>query len=206
MATKKIVNSTEKPKSKPIENKKKDEKLSFSDVRIIVDTIAEASFVENNGKLEYAPEIVSVLIPYFEIGAFYPDTNVLNGSLEEFFTEYIDGKYDMLIEELKNNRLAQYIEKAARQKIEYKSSQIDNPLITSLANLVGVITAIANNYADDINSVGTDDLKKFLKEFNSFAKKTNPATIADKVVEKHIQLLQSEEAVDSKQATPRKRK
>lgn len=183
-------------------------KLSLRDVSVIVDTVINSVFVDVNGKTEYNAEIAAILIPYLEIGAFYPETEVFKDSedsLELFFSNYIDGKYDDKLNEIKNNRLAIYIEDAISKRIEYKLKQIENPLINSVINLVDNISAIANTYAKDIDNVGTSDIKKFIGDFANFAKVTNPKTITDSVVDKHIQMLQSGE-IKTPAKAPRKKK
>lgn len=194
MAAKKNVKSENAKVENTIDVKVDNGKLTLKDVSIIVDTVVNSSFAEINGKIEYNPEISAILIPYLEVGAFYPETEVFNNgdnSLEIFFNDYIDGKYDDKLNELGNNRLAAYIEDAIRQKIEHKLRQIENPLINSVINLIDNISTIANAYAKDIDNIGTSDIKKFISDFADFAKITNPRTITDSVVDKHIQLLQS---------------
>lgn len=183
-------------------------KLSLRDVSVIVDTVINSVFVDVNGKTEYNAEIAAILIPYLEIGAFYPETGVFKDSedsLELFFEDYIDGKYDDKLNEIKNSRLAIFIEDAISKRIEYKLKQIESPLINSVINLVDNISAIANTYAKDIDNVGTSNIKKFISDFANFAKTTNPKTIADSVVDKHIQLLQNGE-IKEPVKVPRKKK
>lgn len=188
--------------------KAEDGKLSLRDVSVIVDTVINSVFVDVNGKTEYSAEIAAILIPYLEIGAFYPETEVFKDSedsLEIFFADYIDGKYDDKLNKIKNSRLAIFIEDAINKRIEYKLKQIENPLIDSVINLVDNISAIANTYAKDIDNVGTSDIKKFIGDFANFAKTTNPKTITDSVVDKHIQLLQSGEVKNTTQSQRKKK-
>lgn len=173
-------------------------KLSLTDVGIIVNTVADSVFIERNGRIEYAAEIYEVLLAYLEIGAFFPETEVFENSLGLFFIDYIDGKYCGELDKLKNSVLAQYIENAVKRKIEARMKQIENPLFNSLEKFVDTATALAQNYVDDINNVGADDIKKFIQDFAGFAKKTNPQTVADKVMKMHInEMAETEKANDT---------
>lgn len=76
----------------PVKIKGKNGRLTLGDVAEIVNAIGNSVFVERNGKIEFAAEYYEVLLAYFEIGAFYPKTEVLENSVNLFFTDYIGGK------------------------------------------------------------------------------------------------------------------
>lgn len=159
--------------------------MSLLKMSIIVDTVVDSVFVERNGNIEFAAERYEVLLAYMEIGAFYPHTGVLENSLDSFFIDYIDGKYYRELGELKLNRLAQYIDNAVKQKVEARMRQIENPLINSLVKFVDIASVLAQKYVDDIDNVGAADIQKFIKDFGSLTKKTNPQTVTDAVIKMH---------------------
>lgn len=159
--------------------------MSLFNLSKIVDTVVDSVFVERNGNIEFAAELYEVLLAYLEIGAFYPHTGVLENSLDLFFIDYIDGKYHKELGELKYNRLAQYIDNAVKQKVEARMRQIENPLINSMVKFVEVATVLAQEYVDDIDNVGAADIQKFIKDFGSLTKKTNPQTLTDAVIKTH---------------------
>lgn len=182
--------------------------MSLLNLSKIVDTVVDSVFVERNGNIEFAAELYEVLLAYMEIGAFYPHTGVLKNSLDLFFVDYIDGKYHKELGELKYNRLAQYIDNAVKQKIEARMRQIENPLINSMVKFVDVATVLAQKYVDDIDNVGAADIQKFIKDFGSLAKKTNPQTVTDAVIKMHRaeNAKDSETNRDTKQTKPTTKK
>lgn len=163
----------------------KDGRLTLTDVAEIVNAVVDLVFIERNGKIEFAAEYYEVLLAYFQIGAFYPSTGVLDNGVGLFFMDYIDNKYHKELGELKYNNLAKYIENAVTKKIEAKMRQIENPLINSLTKLVDTANILAQKYVDDIDNVGSSDIKKFIEDFADFAKKTNTDTITDAVIKLH---------------------
>lgn len=180
-AAEKVENTSEKM----VDIKTENGRMSLFDVSKIVDTVVDSVFVERNGNIEFAAELYEVLLAYLEIGAFYPQTGVLENSLDLFFIDYIDGKYYREFGELKLNRLAQYIDNAVKQKVEARMRQIENPLVNSLTKLVDVATVLAQKYVDDIDNVGTSDIKGFIQDFAKLAKTTNPQTVTDAVIKMH---------------------
>lgn len=182
--------------------------MSLYDLSKIVNTVVDSVFVEKNGNIEFAAELYEVLLAYLEIGAFYPHTGVLENSLGLFFVDYIDGKYHKELGELKYNRLAQYIDNAVKQKIEARMRQIENPLISSMVEFFDVATVLAQKYVDDIDNIGTADIQKFIKDFGSLAKKTNPQTVTEAVIKMHRaeNTKDSETNGDTKQTKPTTKK
>lgn len=167
--------------------------MTLVDLSKIVNTVVDSVFVERNGNIEFAAELYEVLLAYLEMGAFYPHTGVLENGLDLFFVDYIDGKYHKELGELKYNRLAQYIDNAVKQKVEARMRQIENPLISSMVEFFDVATVLAQKYVDDIDNIGAADIQKFIKDFGSLAKKTNPQTVTEAVIKMH----RSENAKDS---------
>lgn len=182
--------------------------MTLVDLSKIVNTVVDSVFVDRNGNIEFAAELYEVLLAYLEIGAFYPHTGVLENSLDLFFIDYIDGKYHKELGELKYNRLAQYIDNAVKQKIEARMRQIENPLISSMVEFVDVATVLAQKYVDDIDNIGTADIQKFIKDFGSLAKKTNPQTVTEAVIKMHRaeNTKDSETNRDTKQTKPTTKK
>lgn len=159
--------------------------MTLVDLSKIVNTVVDSVFVERNGNIEFAAEYYEVLLAYMEIGAFYPQTGVLDNSLDLFFIDYINGRYYKELGELKYNRMAQYIDNAVKQKVEARMRQIENPLINSMVKFVDTATVLAQKYVDDIDNIGTADIQKFIKDFGSLAKKTNPQTVTEAVIKMH---------------------
>lgn len=188
---------------KPVRLEGKNGRLTLGDVAEIVNAIVDSVFAERNGKIEFAAEYYEVLLAYFEIGAFYPETEVLENSVNLFFMDYIDGKYHRELEELKHSRLAQYIDNAVKKKVEAKMRQIENPLINSLTKFADNAVILSQKYVDDINNVATDDIKKFITDFAELAKKTNPQTVTDFVVERHKEEFAKES--EKEKIVPKKR-
>lgn len=193
---------------KTVDIKTENGRMSLSDLSKIVDTMVDSVFIERNGRIEFAAELYEVLLSYLEIGAFYPHTGVLENSLDLFFIDYIDGKYYRELGELKSNRLAQYIENAVKQKVEARMCQIENPLINSMVKFVDVATVLAQKYVDDIDNIGTSDIKGFIKDFAKLTKTTNPQTVTEAVIKLHKNDTEKEDGVvksaEKAKAAPKK--
>lgn len=208
MATKKKVEDTVQTEQK-IDIKATNGRLSLVEMSEIVNTVVDSVFTERNGNIEFAGELYEVLLAYMEVGAFYPHTGVFENGLGLFFGDYIDNKYHKELEELKYNRLVQYIENAVNKKVEARMKQIENPLINSMTKLVDAANVLAEKYVDDIDNVGTSDMKGFITNFVELSKKTNPDTVAEKVIKMYRAEMEkkdkSETAVVEK-AAPKQRK
>lgn len=191
---------------KPVDIKTENGRMSLFDLSKIVNTVVDSVFTERNGRIEFTAELYEVLLAYLEIGAFYPRTRVLESGLDLFFIDYIDGKYYRELGELKANRLAQYIENAVEKKVAAKMRQIENPLINSMVKLVDVATVLAQKYVDDIDNIGTSDIKGFIEDFAKLAKNTNPQTVTDAVIKLHKNDAENGAAkpVEKAKAAPRK--
>lgn len=159
--------------------------LTLSDVAKIVNSVVDSVFINKNGRTEFAAEYYEVLLAYFEVGAFYPESDIFSGGVELFFPDYISGKYNKELNELKNNRYALYIENAIKQKVEARMKQIENPLFESLTNLLDIATVLAKKYVNDMDKIGTSDIQNFITGFGNFAKNVNIETMTDAVIKMH---------------------
>ena len=186
---------------KNVELEGKNGKLTLGDVAEIVNAIVDSVFVERNGKIEFAVEYYEVLLAYFQIGAFYPETGVFDDGIGLFFMNYIDDKYYRELDALDHNNLAKYIKNAVVKKIEAKMRQIENPLVNSLVKFVDVATVLAGKYIDDIDNVGSADIKRFIADFSEVAKKTNTNAITDAMYKLH-QKEAADAAVSADKAKP----
>lgn len=180
-----VVEKENKAADKLVDIKTSNGKISLKGLMMIVNAVTDSVFIERNERVEFAAELYEVLLAYWKIGAFYPHTEVLKNSLDLFFIDYIDGKYYKEIEELKSNRLAQYIENAVEKKVAAKMRQIENPLVNSMVKLVDIASVLGQKYVDDIDKIGTSDIKGFIEDFAKLAKVTNPQTVTDAVIKRH---------------------
>lgn len=163
----------------------KNGKLSLLELSKIVNTVVDSVFIERDGRIEFAAELYEVLLAYMKVGAFYPETGVLETSLDLFFIDYIDGKYEDKLRALVFDKLAQYIDNAVHKKVEARKHQIEDPLINSLTKLVDAAAVLAQKYVDDIDNVGTADIKGFIENFAKLANVTNQQSVTDAVIQMH---------------------
>lgn len=182
--------------------------LTLSDVAKIVNSVVDSVFIKKNGRTEFAAEYYEVLLAYFEVGAFYPESDIFSGGVELFFSDYISGKYIKELHELKHNRYALYIENAIKQKVEARMKQIENPLFESLTNLLDTATVLAKKYVNDMDKIGTSDIQNFITGFGNFAKNVNIETMTDAVIKMHQnELLKGKKnTVEAEKKLPAKKK
>lgn len=154
-------------------------KLSMSDVSDIVNAIVETVFVELDGRVDYAPEYYEVMSAYWELGAFYPNLKIFEKDISEFYDEYIDNKYHRELSDIALDRQAGYIDRAAKEKIEFRLKQIASPLVEELTALLSNVNVLAERYAKGMDEVSAGDFKKLVTDFAEFSKKTNPKTVTD---------------------------
>lgn len=179
--------------------------LSLFDLSKIVNAVVDSVFIERDGRLEFAAELYEVLLAYMKIGAFYPQTGVFENSLDLFFIDYIDNKYHKETSELEFNPLAKYIDNAVKHKVDARMRQIENPLINSLVKFVDIASALSQKYVDDIDNVGTSDIKGFIRDFAELAKQTNPQTVTDAVIKLHkAENGNAETSVEKTKSAPKK--
>ncbi len=179
--------------------------LSLFDLSKIVNAVVDSVFIERDGRLEFAAELYEVLLAYMKIGAFYPQTGVFENSLDLFFIDYIDNKYHKEISELEFNPLAKYIDNAVKHKVDARMRQIENPLINSLVKFVDIASALSQKYVDDIDNVGTSDIKGFIRDFAELAKQTNPQSVTDAVIKLHkAENGNAETSVEKTKSAPKK--
>ncbi|MCM1167421.1 MAG: hypothetical protein NC299_16830 [Lachnospiraceae bacterium] len=171
-------------------------KLSLIDVAEVVNAVVDMVFRERDGQMEFAAEYYEVVLAYTKIAAFFPETGVRNDDIFTFFEDYIGGKYVKELEKMGYDPLAQYIDNAVNLKIEAKKRQIENPLVNSLTRLADTVNVLASKYVDDIENVGTADIKKFIEDFAKLSKKTNPQTVTDTVMK--MRQKADEKRVDGK--------
>lgn len=186
----------------------KNDKLSLSDMVQLVNTIVDSVIVNRNGTLEFAAEYLDVVENYVLMAAFYPQYGIADIGLALFFNDYINGVFFRELKELEVNGYAQYIRCAVEKKIEFKLRQIENPLINSATKFVDTASALTQKYVDDIDNVGTADIKGFLSDFSKLVKKTNPQTVTDAVIKLHKSNADgnsAEKPTENAKSSPKKR-
>ncbi len=165
--------------------------IGLPDVMKIVNSVVDNCFHENNGVTNFNSEYYEVLKAYWKLSYFFPSLKVIKLSIFEFFDVYIAGKYDGYLDEIADNRLSLYIDGAIDKKIKFKISQIQNPIIPVLTNLLNTVNSTIEKYSENIESA---DLKNMIGDFANFTKKNNPETITNAVLKRHVNKIRKEKS------------
>ena len=123
---------------------------------------------------------------FLEIVTFYPEKF---GDLqyEEFFMDYIRGKYDDYIIALSENPFANHLNAIIDQKYQIRVRQEENQTNTALTNLINAVTEVVNKYAD--SALSAEDMKKFIEDFGNFASTNNVEALTENLLKTHRQEL-----------------
>lgn len=166
--------------------------LSFVEMASTVDTIVSSVIISNNGKSDFGAEYLEVVKYYVLIATFYPEHNVTEQGLALFFNDYVEGKYKIEIKRLEQNEYAQYVLRAVDKKLEFEIKRIESPIINSIERFVGLANDLLQKYVDDIDNIGTADIKGFLGDFAALAKNTTSEKIAKAVYDEQAKNEQAE--------------
>lgn len=151
--------------------------------------IVNATLIESeNGSNDfvYVPQVRNMISLYLKLNSFFPEVNVKDILIEDFFEKYSDGEYREYESVLESDRRSLYIDEAVDYAIETAiRDRTGGRLATAAAALVDNIDRIAEKYADSLQNIGAADLQNFLKDFGKLASDLNPQTVADAVVKIH---------------------
>ncbi len=162
-------------------------RLSLMDIANLVNAVVETVFIERDGNIEFAAEYYEVVRAYWSMRYFYPHLINDDTGIFVFFEDYIKGVYDKELTDLIYNDYWEYADKAITEKVEIRKKQIENPVMNSITKFFNAAGILAEKYVNDIDNIGTADLKGFLKNFGKLAQNTNADKVARAVFEKQLE-------------------
>ena len=123
---------------------------------------------------------------FLELVTFYPEKF---GDLqyEEFFMDYIRGKYDDFIAALSENPFAAHLNEIIDQKYQIRVRQEENQMNIALTNLINAVTKVVERYSEENLDAG--DMKRFIKDFGNFVADNNVETLTSELLKNHRQEL-----------------
>ncbi len=123
---------------------------------------------------------------FLEIVTFYPEKF---GDLqyEEFFMDYIRGKYDDFIAALSENPFAAHLNEIIDQKYQIRVRQEENQMNIAITNLINAVTKVVERYSEENLDAG--DMKRFIKDFGNFVADNNVETLTSELLKNHRQEL-----------------
>ncbi len=141
--------------------------ISLNDTTALIDAVVDVVFMEKDGKIDYFPEYLDVAKAYYKIFFYYP--GIIEGeTIYNFYTKYINGEYDNILNnnvDIKQNR---YIDNAIDEKIEFRKNQIVNPFAYSLTKLLDSISAAIEMSKTNFENV---DMKKLIDGISAMGEK-----------------------------------
>lgn len=165
-----------------------DEIMSLEQAEELINSVTDLVFLNTDKGIIFAPIYIDFMLAYWKIGFFYPYLGISEKGKESinfFFDGWVNGEYDVYLEKVKDNKQAAIIDKAIERAIEFKKSQCQQPVLNSLAKLVDTLSVLAQKYVDDIDNIGSSDIKSFLERFMAFTSENNVQTITDEVLNRH---------------------
>lgn len=165
-----------------------DEIMSLEQVSELINSVTDLVFLNTNKGVIFAPIYIDFMLAYWKIGFFYPSLGISEKGEEGisfFFNSWVNGEYDVYLEKIKDNKQTVIIDKAIERAIEFKKSQCQQPVLNSLAKLIDTFNILAQKYVDDIDNIGSSDIKSFLERFMEFTSENNVRTITDEVLNRH---------------------
>lgn len=175
--------AVEKENNKNIESI--NEVMTLAQINELIRSVVNLVFVNTPNGVVFLPIYIDLMLAYWKVGYYFPSLETAQNGVDQFFVEWINGEYDICLEKLENNRQAKVIDKAIRDEIEFKKSQLQQPIVNSLTEFVNTASVLAKKYVDDIDNIGTKDIKGFLERFAEFVSENNTSTITDEVLKRH---------------------
>lgn len=159
--------------------------MTLSQINELIDSVVNLVFLDTPNGVVFAPIYIDLMLAYWKVGFFYPSLETTQKGVDYFFERWINGEYDVCLEKLESNRQAKVIDKAIRREIEYKKAQLRQPIVNALTEFVKTASVLASKYVDDIDNIGSKDIKGFLEKFAEFVSENNTSTITDEVLKRH---------------------
>lgn len=159
--------------------------MSLEQVRELVDSILSLVFLKTDDGIVYMPLYEKVIYPYWKMGFYYPSLKISEMGFEDFYIKWINGEYNYQLDCILDNEQATFIDTLISDTIEFYKKQYQQPVINSLTNLINTVNILAQKYVNDIDNIGSSDIKGFLQRFMEFTAKNNTATITDEVLNRH---------------------
>ncbi len=183
-----VEEQNDKVKLKNDEIDPSNEIMSLEQAQELINSVTDLIFLNTANGIVFSPIYIDFMLAYWKIGFFYPSLGISEKGEEGFdffFNGWINGEYDVYLEKVKDNKQAAIIDKAIERAIEFKKSQYQQPVLNSLTRLADTLNILAQKYVDDIDKIGSSDIKSFLERFIEFTSKNNVQTITDEVLNRH---------------------
>lgn len=151
----------------------------------LIDTVLNFIFLNTSNGVVFRPIYIDLMLAYWKIDIYYPSLEISQKGVDYFFEKWINGEYDVCLEKLENNRQAQVIDTAIKHEIEFKKAQLQQPIVNAITEFVDIASVLAKKYVDDIDNIGSKDIKGFLERFAEFVSENNTSTITNEVLKRH---------------------
>lgn len=164
------------------------EVMSLSQANELVNSVVDLIFLNTEKGIVFTPIYIDFMLVYWKMCFFYPSLGISEKGeegMDFLFNGWINGEYDVYLEKVEDNKQAIMIDKAIRKAIDFKKSQCQQPILNSLTKFIDTLNILAQKYVDDIDNIGSSDIKSFLERFIEFTSENNVQTITDEVLNRH---------------------
>lgn len=162
-------------------------KLSMSACDALSSAIVNAIFIESedgSNDFTYMPQVRDMISLYLKLNSFFPELNVKDIPIEDFFEKYSDGEYQKYEDVLLLNRRAIYVDESVDSAINAKLKEFNGGRMQSVVlRLLNALNYVVETQAVKFNDLGAADVKKFISDFAGFSTKNNAETLTRAAVD-----------------------
>lgn len=151
-------------------------------VRLLRDIDSAIFHGDENSLLIFNLPVCDVMVKYLELHYYFPNDFEKIEDFGEFFDNYFAGKFKEYIAAMNKCETSQLIDEAVQIRKQIAIGRLQNPITETLSK----VNEILDSFAEDVKDIDPDTIRKFINDFSSFAKDTNPESITDTMLEKVI--------------------
>lgn len=164
---------------------KKVRTISFEVYSGIVKNICEPLFTKSKdgSGTTFNFQFVGIVKDYIKLACLYQELELQKKDLFTFYDGYVNGEYDVQLEEIEDNRCSKLIDESVDIFVKYRMYQLQSPILNALTDLVNVMNKFAEKFSDDFSQ---EDFKKMIGDFANFTQNVNNESLTETIIKKHM--------------------
>lgn len=157
--------------------------LSAEDTVRLLRDIDSAIFQTNEENLLiFNLPVCDVMVQYLKLHYYFPDDFEKIEDFGGFFDSLFAGKFKDYVTAMDKTETAKLIDEAVKMRKQIAIGRLQNPMTETLSK----INEIIDTYSEEFKNIEPDAIKKFINDFGSFAKETNPESVTAAMLEKVV--------------------